>query len=201
MMEIVTELLLALGGFAATNLENLVILVAVFCNRSENSKLVALGFFAGAMALLAISLAAHFLNSIIPVDYLGLLGLIPIALGIRELLRSARTDADVAQQRQRRSGTGRNTFLAIMILMLANGGDTLAVFAPLVAETKPSGVLVLGLGFTVAAAILALIARHACAHPGLARHLGRYGPRIAPYVMIGIGLYILINTSTDLLPG
>ena len=36
--------------------------------------------------------------------------------------------------------------------------------------------------------------------PKLSEPLKKYGARLAPYIMIGIGVYILLNTGTDLVP-
>jgi cadmium resistance protein CadD (predicted permease) len=85
-------------------------------------------------------------------------------------------------------------------LMIANGGDTIAVFAPLFAETELGGVPVLILGYLATAVSLSFLAGYVCVFPNLSKPLKKYGARVAPYIMIGIGIYILLNTGTDLLP-
>ena len=81
--------------------------------------------------------------------------------------------------------------------MIANGVDTIAVFVPLIAESEATYRLFLSLGFVAASLALAWLATRACTHPSAATPIARYGPKVAPFVMIGIGVYILLNTATD----
>ena len=90
---------------------------------------------------------------------------------------------------------------AIAGVQLANGTDTVVLFAPLLADTR--GDLD---GWVVASffAMLILWFLLALTLAGRARTLGaidRYGDLLAAVVMIAIGLYILDNTATDLIAG
>ena len=59
--------------------------------------------------------------------------------------------------------------------------------------------LVLGASL-LAALILSAAARYAVGNPVIGPAIERYSARIAPFIMIAIGLYVLANTTTDLLP-
>ena len=88
--------------------------------------------------------------------------------------------------------------LALASAQLSNGVDTILVFAPLIADSR--------LIFDVEIAGIFLLL--ALAWFGLARLLGaralrlrgveRLGRWLAPLVMIGVGVYILGNTATDM---
>jgi cadmium resistance protein CadD (predicted permease) len=199
-IDLVSELLLAAGGFVSTNIENVVILVSVFCANPHNARAVRLGFAIGSLALLFASLTVLIVSGWIPIRFLGLLGLVPIAFGILEIIRASRnneqSDTNAGEAVQ---GLTRVVFSA-SVLMIANGGDTIAVFAPLFAETQPSGVVVLVLGYLATAISLSFLSGHVCVFPKLSGPLKKYGARVAPYIMIGIGVYILLNTGTDLVP-
>lgn len=200
--DLFSELVLAIGGFTATNLENVVVLVSVFCGQCGRAHAVRLGFALGSVALLALSLLGVVLVGLVPVQHIGWLGLIPIALGVRELLRKSDDGSESDATGQRPEGSSLlNVAGAAAVLMVANGGDTVAVFAPLFAETQRSGIVVLAIGFLATALLLTLVTGRACNHPALSVPLQRFGPRIAPYVMIAIGAYVLLNTGTDTLPG
>jgi cadmium resistance protein CadD (predicted permease) len=191
---------LAAGGFLSTNIENVVILVSVFCANPKNAPAVRLGFAIGSLTLLLASLLVLLVSGWIPIRFLGLLGLIPIGFGILEIVRASRRneqsykDAGEAVQKHSR------VVFSASVLMIANGGDTIAVFAPLFAETQPSGVAVLILGYLATAISLSFLSGHVCIFPQLSTPLKKYGARMAPYIMIGIGVYILLNTGTDLVP-
>lgn len=187
-------------GFGSTNVENIVVLVGVFCANPTNAPAVRLGFVLGSLALLLVSLSTLIVAGSIPVHYLGLLGLIPISLGVYEIVRSARKDGASDQQPRKRSGAREKVALSASTLMVANGGDTIAVFAPLFAETERGGVIVMVVGYLIAAFSLAYLSGRVCVAPQLSEPLNKYGPRLAPYIMIAIGCYILLNTGTDVLP-
>ena len=178
----------------------MVILVSVFCAHPKNAQAVRLGFALGSLTLLLASLLVLTVSGWIPIRFLGLLGLIPIGFGILEIVRSARKN-------KKSDGNARETVqdhskvvVSASVLMIANGGDTIAVFAPLFAETKPAGVVVLVLGYLATAISLSFLSGHVCVFPKLSEPLKKYGARLAPYIMIGIGVYILLNTGTDLAP-
>lgn len=187
-------------GFISTNVENIVVLVGVFCANPVNAPAVRLGFGLGSLILLLVSLSTLIIAGSIPVHYLGLLGLIPIGLGVYEIVRSARKDGQSAHQPRATSGAKGKVVVSASTLMVANGGDTIAVFAPLFAETERGGVSVMVAGYIFAAAALAFLCGRVCVAPQLSEPLSKYGPRIAPYIMIAIGCYILLNTGTDLMP-
>ena len=191
---------MAAGGFVSTNIENVVILVSVFCANPKNAQAVRRGFAIGSIALLLASLLVLLVSGLIPIRFLGLLGLVPIGFGILEIVRTSRrneqSDGDASEAGQEHT----RVVLSASVLMIANGGDTIAVFAPLFAETQPSGVVVLVLGYLATAISLSFLSGHVCIFPKLSEPLKKYGARLAPYIMIGIGVYILVNTGTDLVP-
>ena len=176
------------------------ILVSVFCADPAHARAVRLGFGLGSLVLLLASLLVLSVSGFIPLRFLGLLGLIPIAFGLFELVRSSKDAAYSDPAARKMPQEQSRVVLSASLLMIANGGDTIAVFAPLFAETAPAGVPVLILGYVLSAATLSFLAGHVCVFPALSQPLKKYGARVAPYIMIGIGIYILLNTGTDLLP-
>src|ERR687889_2229361 len=74
-------------AFVATNIDDLLILIAFFAN-SHRFPLpqIVLGQYAGMGALLAISIVGSLIALIVPDSLIGLIGIFPIAIGIRELL-------------------------------------------------------------------------------------------------------------------
>ena len=84
--ETITSLTLGVGGVVGTSLENVVVAVAVFCGRIPVAVLGA-GFFLGLAALLALSWLTAMAIGLLPIEYLGIFGVLPIVLGLRELLR------------------------------------------------------------------------------------------------------------------
>ncbi len=128
-----------------------------------------------------------------PGRYASMLGVIPIAFGmfgLVGLLRGAAPEGAVAPP----TATGT---IAVAGVTLANGSDSLAVFVSLLAETDdPFSYLVVGV-----AGLLALVwcglAHWMVRHDTLGALLERVAPRILPFVLIAVGVYILLDTDTD----
>lgn len=90
---------------------------------------------------------------------------------------------------------------AVAALTIANGGDTNAVLLPLFAETADALVWVLA-GTLVAMAVLWFgIAMAIAKQTWVQRTLPRVERWLVPALLIVVGLYIVVNTSTDALPG
>src|ERR1043165_173156 len=80
-------LLLGLSLFVATNVDDILILIAFYADPQFRPTEVTIGQCAGIGALVLLSILAALISVVIPTMYVGLLGLAPVALGIRELVR------------------------------------------------------------------------------------------------------------------
>jgi cadmium resistance protein CadD (predicted permease) len=83
--------------------------------------------------------------------------------------------------------------------MFANSGDSLAVLAPLFAETRePYTLLIVGAGISMVllwSGLAGWIARS----PALAEPIRKWSAYLLPLILIAVGLYILSDTGTDTL--
>ena len=198
LVETLASLTLGVGGVIGTNLENVVVAVAAFCNSRTPVSALGIGFVVGLVFLLGVSWLTGVGAGLIPTRFLGYLGVIPIALGLREYFRQNAPQPEQAGSAD--SGRWMQAIAAVGLRMIANGIDTIAVFAPLIAESEATDRLVLALGYVGTSVMLGWFCVRACTHPRLAELIDRHGSRIAPFLMIGIGVYILLNTATDTQP-
>ena len=83
--------------------------------------------------------------------------------------------------------------------MFGNSGDSIAVFLPLIAETERPSVVVILCTFIVMIALWGSLAYIISGQKELARRIEAKAQYLIPWVMIGVGLYILSNTTTDTL--
>lgn len=196
--ETLTSLTLGVGGLVGTNIENVVVAVAAFCNSRTPASALGIGFVVGLVFLLAVSWLTGLVAGLLPPRFLGYLGVIPIALGLREFFRQK---APLPEQADSADYAGLlQSTTTVALLMVANGVDTIAVFAPLIAESEATDRLVLTVGYVCASLMLGWFCVQLCTYPRVAAPIERYGSRVAPFLMIGIGVYILLNTGTDTLP-
>jgi cadmium resistance protein CadD (predicted permease) len=155
------------------------------------------------VALLAAGLAA--VARLAPDRHVGLLGWIPLGMGLYQLARLAIRRESVAGTARGGDAALRKTFglrrgrVAVAGVTLAASGDSLAAYAALFADTAtllvPWSVLGIGLGATA----WSVLAVRLSGRPAVRSAVDRTGPVLLPLVLIGIGLYILGDTPTDVL--
>lgn len=88
MVDIVSLVFIGVSAFVDTNIDDIFILMMFFASSSISYpvKHVVLGQYLGISLLVAISALGSFLPLVIPTHLIGLLGIIPIIIGIRKLV-------------------------------------------------------------------------------------------------------------------
>ncbi|GAA0777480.1 hypothetical protein E1180_16740 [Roseibium denhamense] len=127
-----------------------------------------------------------------PAD-LGLLGIVPVAFGFREILknRSRKT-------RHAPPPPQAGSVLTATLLFLSLSTDTLVVMAAFFADTRGEldVFILLGGVAAIAATLACALAVNTVFKPTDAGK--RFFERLAPLVMIAAGVYILMDTQTDM---
>ncbi|MGD9021929.1 MAG: hypothetical protein PVF46_09030, partial [Lysobacterales bacterium] len=90
MTELLTIIAVTATAFIGTNLDNLVLLVTMHAHYRDNPAAVSAGYIAGMLLIGALCLLVGMLGDLIPIAYLGLLGVVPITAGMLGLLRLLR---------------------------------------------------------------------------------------------------------------
>jgi cadmium resistance protein CadD (predicted permease) len=92
----VTEFLIFLGigvaAFVATNIDDIFILMIFFSTHRFHVYDIVVGQFLGIGSLIAISALGSILALVFPLYVIGLMGLVPIAIGIIRLIRMRDSD-------------------------------------------------------------------------------------------------------------
>ena len=185
---LITALLLVPFAYAATNIDNLLIMASLGAGRASRGHLVA-GFVVASGCVLLIASTAMFIDRLLPDAVLGYLGFVPISIGAYLLLFTT----PEAEEGSR----GAATWPAIAGLLLANSGDTIFAIGPLFAESGSDARLGLAIGFALIATVWLLLILNVSQRVAGSATLGRLGHRIAPWMMILVGLYILSDSATD----
>jgi cadmium resistance protein CadD (predicted permease) len=87
---------------------------------------------------------------------------------------------------------------AIAATQLSNGVDTVLVFAPLLADSSFLFDVEIAVLFLLLVMLWFLLARVLSHRVSRLTVISRLGHWLAPLVMIGVGLYILSDTATDM---
>jgi cadmium resistance protein CadD (predicted permease) len=183
----------ALAAFASTNLDNLLLLTVLQGQGRQSKPAVFVGYVGAIVAIVLAGLVATRLAEALPVDKVGYLGLVPIAMGLYRLVRSHGGDP-AAPARALSAG-------AVATLTIANGGDTVAVFLPLFAETAESLTFVLAATIVGAAVLWFVVSKAIAERAWVRRTLPRVERWLVPALLIAVGIYILLNSATDTMPG
>jgi cadmium resistance transport/sequestration family protein len=178
-----STLIAAIASFAATNIDDIFILTLFFSQHTRRWQIV-LGQYLGFTGLIGISLAGFFGGRLLPHKCIGLLGVVPIAIGIKKLFEKRS-----GEKRQSTSGV-----LSVAAVTFANGGDNIGIYAPLFATMSAPRLLLTLMVFYVLLAMWCLAGYLITRHPAVGKILDRYGHIIVPFVLIGLGIYIIASS-------
>jgi cadmium resistance transport/sequestration family protein len=188
-------------AFAATNLDDILILMLFFSqvDRTFRRHHIIAGQYLGFTVLLLISLPGFFGGLLIPRAWIGLLGLVPIGIGISSFFRQ--DDDEPVQTVSESSRSIFTQFLnpqtyQVAAVTIANGGDNIGIYLPLFASSTWLELIVILIVFLMMVAIWCAIAQYLATHRLIARPLMNYGHRIIPFILIALGVYILWENQT-----
>jgi cadmium resistance transport/sequestration family protein len=188
----------AVGLFVATNLDDIVVLTVLFAvaargtSRLRGWQIVA-GQYLGLVTLIAVSFLAALGLTIVPDEWVGLLGLIPLAIGVLALVRTLRGKDDDDEAESALKAVG---LLGVAGITIANGGDNIAIYTPVFRTVSTTDALVTIAVFLVLLALWCLLARAVGTNEKVTEALEKVEHWLVPMVFIGLGVFILIESGT-----
>ena len=195
---VVTSIIL----YSGTAVDLLIILMLFFAKRKSRKDIINiyLGQFLGSVSLIFLSLLFAFVLNYIPSkEILGLLGLIPIFLGLKVLLLGDSDGEAIAKDGLRKDNKNL-IFLVAMITFASCGADNIGVFAPYFTTLNLANLIVALLTFLVMIYLLVFSAQKLAQVPSVGETLEKYSRWFIAVVYLGLGMYILIeNNSFDML--
>ncbi len=195
---IVTSIIL----YSGTAVDLLIILMLFFAKRKSRKDIINiyLGQFLGSVSLIFLSLLFAFVLNYIPSkEILGLLGLIPIFLGLKVLLLGDSDGEAIAKDGLRKDNKNL-IFLVAMITFASCGAVNIGVFVPYFTTLNLANLIVTLLTFLVMIYLLVFSAQKLAQVPSVGETLEKYSRWFIAVVYLGLGMYILIeNNSFDML--
>ena len=195
---VVTSIIL----YSGTAVDLLIILMLFFAKRKSRKDItnIYLGQFLGSVSLILLSLLFAFVLDYIPSkEILGLLGLIPILLGLKVLLLGDSDGEAIAKEGLRKDNKNL-IFLVAMITFASCGADNIGVFVPYFTTLNLANLIVALLTFLVMIYLLVFSAQKLAQVPSVGETLEKYSRWFIAVVYLGLGMYILIeNNSFDML--
>ena len=195
---VVTSIIL----YSGTAVDLLIILMLFFAKRKSRKDIINiyLGQFLGSVSLILLSLLFAFVLDYIPSkEILGLLGLIPIFLGLKVLLLGDSDGEAIAKEGLRKDNKNL-IFLVAMITFASCGADNIGVFVPYFTTLNSANLIVALLTFLVMIYLLVFSAQKLAQVSSVGETLEKYSRWFVAVVYLGLGIYILIgNNSFDML--
>jgi cadmium resistance transport/sequestration family protein len=185
-----TALATAVIAFAATNIDDIFVLTLFFAQKKMRAWHVVTGQYLGFAALVAVSLIGYFARFIASRQWIGLLGLVPIAIGVKKIIEWRQGKG---ADREKPAGASVLTVAAVTV---ANGGDNIGIYTPLFASSEAAQLIVMLSVFFVLIGVWCVVGYFLGNHPAVGHVLELYGHVIVPFVLIGLGIYIILESGT-----
>lgn len=195
MEQLISVVAIAVALFASTNVDDVFVLLGFFADSKVRARRIVVGQYLGIGTLYGVSVVASLVSLVIPPAYIGILGAVPIAIGLRKLW-DLRQDTDQSKEEQESYTARDGNVLAVAMVTIANGGDNISIYTPLFATRSGFDVAVIGVVFAVMAAIWIGIAHWLTNHRTIGAPIRRYGHRVVPFVLIALGALILFEAET-----
>ncbi|PEF10486.1 quaternary ammonium transporter [Bacillus thuringiensis] len=184
----ITTIISSVVAFATTNIDDIFILLVLFSQvrtevirkegravreKATRKKLyIVIGQYLGFSMIIFLSIIGSLSSFFIPVSWIGLLGLVPIYMGVKGLFVS---------------------LFKVASITLANGADNISIYIPMFAsQTLETNIVTLVIFFSMIA-IWCFISYKLIKAPILAKVLEENCHII---VLIGLGMFILFRSGT-----
>jgi cadmium resistance transport/sequestration family protein len=205
MNNLINTVMVGVTTFVATNIDDIVILMLFFSQVSDRfrPRHIVIGQYLGFAVLIAASLPGFLGGMLLPKAWIGLLGLIPIIIGLRQFWQPQ--EQEQVQTVSLSSSTGKSRFALpnlfepqiyhVAAVTIANGGDNISIYVPLFANSSLFSLITILIVFLGLVGIWCYLAYWLSRHRAIAPILTRYGHRTIPFVLIGLGIYILVESK------
>jgi cadmium resistance protein CadD (predicted permease) len=175
--------------FAATNIDDIVVLTVLFVAARTTGRprpwQVVAGQYTGIGALVAAAAIVAAGLLVVPEPWTGLLGLLPVALGVRALLDRDDDEAPAVV----------GSTLGVTGVTIANGADNIAVYVPVFRTLEPAGAVVFLLVFVLGVGLWCAAGAWLGGHPRVVRAVERTGHWLVPVIFVSIGVVILVSSG------
>ncbi|BCL37498.1 cadmium resistance transporter [Nostoc sp. MS1] len=203
MNELFTAFSTGIVAFIATNIDDIVILLLFFSQVNANFRpwQIVAGQYLGFTALIFFSLPGFLGGIVLPPRWIGLLGLIPIIIGISTLVnREEATEEFQPDITPSKPATLAEVLTpqayGVAAITIANGSDNVSVYLPLFANSNLVDFFVIICSFIILLGIWCYIAYKLAYQKTIANILTRYSSQVIPFVLMGLGSFIILKSQS-----
>lgn len=184
----------AAAMFAATNIDDIVVLTVLFLASSKGRPRpweIVGGQYLGFITLVGISVLAALGLTLVPDEWVGWLGLLPLGIGVFGLIRFLRRRGEEEEE----GAISAVGLLSVAGITIANGADNIAIYTPIFRTMAPQDTVVTIIVFLILVAVWCALGRVVGTHPKVIETLEKIEHWLVPAVFIGLGLFILLSSG------
>jgi cadmium resistance protein CadD (predicted permease) len=199
------DLGVALAAFVGTNIDNCLVTMAMVAGAPlERAHRIAAGQVLGFALLVAVAAGAAAVLFEFSAAAVGLLGLVPLAIGVRGLvgLRRQRVAPELGE-----AGDGRHrwrpadrrvgrSLIAAALVTVGAGGDNLAVYIPLFRVGGVTNFAIIAVVFVVGEVAVTALILAGGRHPKARGVMTRLGTVAVPVLLCVVGVLVLVQAGT-----
>ncbi|WP_426786953.1 CadD family cadmium resistance transporter [Staphylococcus capitis] len=185
--------------YIATALDLLVILLMFFAraNTRKEYRDIYIGQYVGSVALIVISLFFAFVLNYVPEKWiLGLLGLIPIYLGIKVAIYGDSDGEERAKKELNEKGLSKLVGTIAIVTIASCGADNIGLFVTYFVTLSVTNLLITLFVFLILIFFLVFTAQKLANIPGVGEIVEKFGRWIMAVIYIALGLFIIIENDT-----
>ena len=180
------SILTSIIAYVSTNIDDIFVIMILLASAHGVAKrrLIA-GHFLGVGLITVISMLGAFGLQNLPLKYVGLLGLVPIALGVKAWFDRDEDKTEV-------KGTG---ILSMAMITLGNGADNVGVYIPLFTGFSGGERIGAVVIFVVMTSVWVWFANSLSELPRVKTVIEKYKAIAIPVVFIALGVFIILDSG------
>ena len=185
--------------YIATAVDLLVILLIFFAraHTKKEYRNIYIGQYVGSVTLIVVSLFFAFVLNYVPEKWiLGLLGLIPIYLGIKVAIYGDSDGEERAKKELNEKGLSKLVGTIAIVTIASCGADNIGLFVPYFVTLSVTNLLITLFVFLILIFFLVFTAQKLANIPGVGEIVEKFGRWIMAVIYIALGLFIVIENDT-----
>lgn len=193
----ISVLIPALFSYLGTTLDYFVVLLLIFgIYRGRSSKPIFLGAYIGNIILVAVSLVISDVLKLVPQEWiLGLLGFIPIFMGIYGFFSDEDEDQEAAEALEK--SKPNHIMLNVIVITIATcGADNMAMYIPFFANIQATYIPAILILFIIVLTIIIVSSYYLTLIPTVHTFFEKFGEATTSIIYIALGLYVLIDSGS-----
>src|SRR5690625_1733993 len=186
----------AAAVYVATGIDYLVILILLFSQvKIGQVKHIWIGQYIGTAIVIGASLlVAQGVVNLIPQQWvIGLLGLLPLYLGVKIWIKGEEDQDESSILSLFSSGKFNQLFLTMTFIVLASSADDFSIYIPYFTTLNMFEIFIASIVFLIMVGVLCYVSYRLASFDFVSENIEKYERWIVPIVFIWLGIYLLFD--------